>query len=87
MCWVYILRSGKDGRFYIGSTKDLERRLARHSAGRVPATRARLPLALVYSERYPTLALAYRREKEIKAEKSALFIERLVRKRSQDPVV
>lgn len=87
MCWVYILRSGKDGRFYIGSTKDLEKRLARHSAGRVPATKSRLPMTLVYSERYPTLADAYQREKEIKAEKSALFIERLLRKHGQDPVV
>ena len=32
MAWVYILR-GASGRHYIGSTGDLERRLAEHQRG------------------------------------------------------
>jgi tRNA/rRNA methyltransferase/putative endonuclease len=38
MAWVYILR-GKSGRHYIGSTDDLERRLAEHQRGSNHTTR------------------------------------------------
>lgn len=82
MCWVYILKSLKDGRFYTGSTPDLEDRLRRHSEGRVKATKHRRPLELVYSEEYSTLAEAQSREYQIKREKSRKYIERLVRKGS-----
>ena len=62
MCWVYILRSLKDGKFYIGSTLDLEDRFKRHSEGRVKATQHKRPLELVYSEEYSTLSCARKRE-------------------------
>lgn len=31
-CWVYMLQSIKFGKYYIGQTKDLQKRLARHNA-------------------------------------------------------
>jgi hypothetical protein len=37
MAWVYILR-GSCGRHYIGSTEDLDRRLAEHRRGKVHST-------------------------------------------------
>src|SRR5216684_5991134 len=43
MAFVYILQSETTGRFYIGSTDDLERRLAEHLRGHSPATRGRGP--------------------------------------------
>jgi putative endonuclease len=82
MCWVYVLRSLKDGRFYIGSTPDIEDRLKRHSEGRVKATQHRRPLELVYSEKSSGLSEARSREREIKKEKSRKYIERLIRKGS-----
>ncbi|MEK6155051.1 GIY-YIG nuclease family protein [Flavobacteriaceae bacterium 3-367] len=33
MCYVYILYSHKNGRYYIGQTADLHDRLRRHNAG------------------------------------------------------
>jgi predicted GIY-YIG superfamily endonuclease len=33
--WVYILKSKKDGGYYIGHTQDLTERLERHNQGRV----------------------------------------------------
>ena len=50
MNYVYILLSGKDGKFYTGSTKDLKRRSNEHNSGRVDSTKDRLPMKLIYYE-------------------------------------
>ena len=64
--YIYILRCA-DGSLYTGWTNDLEKRLAAHQSGKGGKyTRARLPVELVYSERYDTKQAAMRREWEIK---------------------
>ena len=64
--WVYILRCS-DGSLYTGYTVDLRKRVALHNAGRGSKyTRARVPVALAYSEAAPTLSGALKREAEIK---------------------
>lgn len=50
--YVYVLKSAKDGKLYIGKTRDLKKRFKKHSAGEVKATKGRLPLVLVYYEAY-----------------------------------
>ena len=63
---VYILRCG-DGTLYSGWTNDLEKRLRTHAAGKGGKyTRARLPVALVYTEAYETEHEARSREWHIK---------------------
>jgi putative endonuclease len=47
---VYILKSGKDGKNYVGYTTDLKKRLALHNEGKVQSTKNRLPLKLIYFE-------------------------------------
>jgi predicted GIY-YIG superfamily endonuclease len=74
--FVYMLRCG-DGSLYTGITKDLERRLAQHRAGRASRyTRSRLPVALVWSREIESWGDALREEIRIKAlsraEKEAL---------------
>ena len=76
MPFVYMLRCG-DGSLYTGITKDLERRLSQHRAGRASRyTRSRLPLALVWSREIEDWGDALREEIRIKrlsrAEKEAL---------------
>jgi len=64
--FVYILRLSDDS-LYCGVTKDLERRLKEHRSGRGSKyVKGRLPLKLVYSEKYDTLSEAMQRESEIK---------------------
>ena len=64
--YIYILRCC-DGSLYTGWTNDLSRRVAAHQAGKGGKyTRARLPVELVYSERFDTKSEAMRREWEIK---------------------
>jgi len=46
MWYVYILRSARDNRLYVGSTADLRRRLREHKEGHVASTRSREPLTL-----------------------------------------
>ena len=52
MYFVYVLKSEKDGNLYIGCTSDIGHRLSEHNAGKVLSTKSRLPLKLVYSERF-----------------------------------
>ena len=47
MWYVYILRSLKDNKLYIGSTDDVQRRLEEHNKGRVVSTRSRIPFILL----------------------------------------
>ena len=64
--FVYILRCG-DGTLYTGWTNDLDKRLRTHAAGKgAKYTRARLPVTLVYSERFETEHEARSRECRIK---------------------
>lgn len=66
MVTVYVLQSEVDQGFYVGMTKDLERRLSQHNAGRVPSTRQRTPLSLLFTETFATYAEARQREKYLK---------------------
>ena len=65
MAFVYILQCG-DGSYYVGSTRDLERRFVEHASGVGAAyTRTRLPVKLVYAEEFERVDDAYFREKQI----------------------
>jgi putative endonuclease len=63
---MYILECA-DQSFYVGSTWDLERRLAQHNSDDEGAayTRRRRPVRLVYFEHSESIADAYTREKQV----------------------
>ncbi len=46
MWYVYILKSMKEGWYYVGSTNDLERRWREHTEGKCEPTRHRRPLQM-----------------------------------------
>ena len=78
MAFLYILQSQSSGRYYVGSTKDLQRRLSEHQRNHTPSTRNRGPWTLVYQEQFPTLLEARQRERQIKSWKSARSLRELV---------
>ncbi len=66
MFYVYVLLSDVDNQFYTGATSDLKERLQSHTDGRVPSTKNRRPLQLLYYEACSSQEDAFRREKYLK---------------------
>jgi len=64
--YIYILKSDKDGNFYVGYINDLKQRLALHNDGKVQSTKNRRPLNLVYFEGCINQQDATKREKYLK---------------------
>ncbi|OGM75978.1 hypothetical protein A2210_01430 [Candidatus Woesebacteria bacterium RIFOXYA1_FULL_40_18] len=54
MFYVYLLKSLRDGRYYIGQTQDVVHRLKCHNSGLVLSTRSRRPFVLVGVEKFWT---------------------------------
>ena len=74
--WVYILENPRGG-FYIGSTGDLDKRIAQHNAEEKQNTKFTHkfgPWSLVWSELHQRRSSAMKREKQIKAMKSSKWI-------------
>ncbi len=62
---MYILECC-DNSYYVGSTKDLKRRLSQHQHGKGSVyTSGRLPVELVYCEEYDRVSEAFYREKQV----------------------
>jgi putative endonuclease len=65
MAWTYILECA-DGSLYVGSTRDLEARIAQHHAGAGSAyTRCRLPVKLVWAAEFEHVGAAFAFEKQV----------------------
>lgn len=63
--FMYILLCA-NGSYYVGSTRDLERRVAQHQRGEgADHTRKHGPVELVYHEWYPRIDLAFNRERQV----------------------
>ncbi len=71
MYYVYVLKSKKDNKTYIGLTNDLRKRLIEHNQGLNKSTEYRRPLILIYYEAYASLKDAQIREKKLKKFKNS----------------
>ena len=78
MYYVYILKSLKDNKYYIGSTSDLQARLAYHNAGLQRSTKHRIPFEMVYHEVLASKETALIREKQIKSYKGGEAFKKLL---------
>ena len=66
MHYVYILKSTKTQKLYLGYTTDLRKRLAEHNARQSKATKVYAPFELVYYEAYRSKKDALLRERQLK---------------------
>ena len=69
MVYVYVLKSLKNGRFYIGHTNNLERRLIEHNSGHTTSTHSKGPYEFVRVEQFTSRIDAVRRELFLKSGK------------------
>jgi putative endonuclease len=75
--WVYIMQSESTGQYYVGQTKHLKDRVARHNSGRTGSIRGLDPWRLRYQEQFATRQAAVSRERAMKARKSRTYLEGL----------
>jgi putative endonuclease len=75
---VYILQSLTKGTYYIGYTKNLNKRLLQHNSAKSGYTANKIPWVLVYTESYNDKSSAIKRERFLKKQKSSDFIKKLI---------
>ncbi|MAF20515.1 MAG: excinuclease ABC subunit C [Parcubacteria group bacterium] len=71
MFYVYVLKSKKDNKLYIGCTSDLRRRYHEHNNGQSLSTKNRRPFELIYYEAYSSSKDAIARERKLKRFKNS----------------
>ena len=74
--YVYVLKSKKDNKFYVGFTKNLKLRFEQHKKGLAESTKARLPFSLIYYEACLNQQDATHREKYLKSYYGKMFIKK-----------
>jgi len=67
---VYVLKSIEHEIYYIGQTKDLDKRLEWHNSSRARWTKRFQPWMIVHSETFPNRSEAIVRERQLKALKN-----------------
>ena len=78
MFYVYILKSKRTAKYYIGQTENLENRLNQHNSGYSLSTKGGIPWELVYYEEYELREEAVQRETALKKKKSRKYIEYII---------
>ena len=74
---VYVLKSKKDNKRYIGITNNLERRIRQHNKGGVTSTKYRIPFKLEYKEEYLDRLTAHKRERYFKTSAGRRFLSKI----------
>ena len=75
--FVYILKDD-DGKFYIGSTDNLKRRLHQHDIGQTQTTRNMNKPKVVFSQEYDNLEQARKIERRLKKLKRKDYIQKII---------
>ncbi len=78
MPWVYILKSDLNDRFYVGSTKNLQKRFAQHLNKHTQTTARMGKIILVFSQEFTTLKEAQAIEKRLKKLKRKDYLQKII---------
>jgi putative endonuclease len=70
--FVYVFKSDRTRKRYIGHTNDLERRLKEHNSGRVKSTKAGVPWSMVAYKKFFSRSEARWVERSLKNSKEKL---------------
>lgn len=77
--FTYILKSGRDGKNYIGFTADIKKRLEYHNTGKNISTRHRRPFMVIYFKKFQNKKLAMEHEVWLKKQKGGIKIKELIK--------
>ena len=80
--YVYVLKSGRNGRYYIGSTDHLIRRYYQHALGLIHTTARMLPVRVEGWKEFETLTAARQVERVLKKRKSRAYVESWLKSQS-----
>ncbi|HEY4496830.1 MAG TPA: GIY-YIG nuclease family protein [Candidatus Paceibacterota bacterium] len=75
---VYIIKSRKNKKYYIGYTSNQENRIKKHNSGENISTKYGAPWELIYSERFENKREAWLGEKQIKKFKGGEAFKKLI---------
>ncbi len=78
MFTVYILKSKTTGKFYIGCTNNIIRRLQEHNANKTRSIKNKGPFELIHQENYNSLSEGRIRERKIKLYKGGNAFKKLI---------
>ena len=80
MAYVYVLKSLKNGKRYIGfTTKSLNERMHQHKSGSTKWTKHNGPFELVYQEEYVDEAEARKRERFLKSGQGRKLLDEILK--------
>jgi len=74
---VYVLKSKKYKKSYVGTTNDLERRLIEHNSGQSAFTKRFMPWEVLYHEEFAEQQEAIKREKFLKSSSGRRFLKKI----------
>ncbi len=77
--YVYVLQSLKDKNFYLGYTKNLNKRIREHKNGESRSTKHRRPFKLIYFEGHTNKFDALRRERYFKNSKGKSMLKTILK--------
>jgi len=78
MYFVYVLKSQKDRKHYIGSTSNMEKRLFAHNEGLSTSTKHRRPFKVIFVKEFKSKADATKFERLLKKQKGGVVFDRLI---------
>ena len=78
MPYVYILEGEENGRYYIGSTLDIKKRICHHQGGHTPSTSKFGKLKIVFTQEYETLIEARNIERKLKKIKRKDYLFKII---------
>ena len=79
MACIYILQSLRSGKYYIGSTIDLKRRLNQHNSAWEHTGKSMGPFELKFSQEFSSINIARETELKLKAFKRRDYIEKIIK--------
>jgi len=76
--YVYVLKSKKDKKRYVGMSKDPYKRVKDHNSGHVKSTKGRGPFEISYKEECKSREIARQKEKYFKSGSGRELLDKII---------